>query len=298
MKYTNPIIKGADPFVLMHEGKYYLYSTNYSEGYKALESDNLTHWSNESVVLHKDNVMGEKDFWAPEVIFYGGKFYMIYTAETHIGVAVSDSPMGPFVQHEKKWAAEFEAIDGHFFLDDDGKMYLYYVKFGDEYGIYVAEMSDDMTEIKPQTEKFLLRSSEEWETKNRWYLKDNVLCGISEGPFVLKNNAKYYLTYSANDYQNQDYSVGCAVSDSPMGPFEKCSGNPILSKCGEFFGTGHHSFTRNKDTGSLICVYHCHNSIVKVHPRMVCIDSAEFITDNNGNEILKINGPSKNGVLK
>lgn len=299
MKYTNPIAGGADPFILLHDGKYYLYATNFSDGgFKVQVSDDLVNWSEETVALKKDDVMGNSRFWAPEVIFYKEKFYMIYTAELHFAIAVADSPMGPFTQETKKWAADFSGIDGHLFLDDDGKMYLYYVKYGDGYGLYAAEMNEDITEIKPETETFLCRSSEPWELKDSWYKPNNpILFGVSEGPFVLKNNGKYYLTYSCNDYKNKDYSVGFAVADAPFGPFQKYSGNPILCRDGDIVGTGHHSFTKNKYTGELICVYHRHFSKDEIHPRQTCVDSAAFVTEN-GNDILKIYGPTANGILK
>ena len=70
MKYTNPIAGGADPFILLHDGKYYLYATNFSDGgFKVQVSYDLVNWSEETVALKKDDVMGNSRFWAPEEIF-------------------------------------------------------------------------------------------------------------------------------------------------------------------------------------------------------------------------------------
>ncbi len=285
--YTNPVCNNAaDPFVLLHDGKYYMYSTNAPDnGFKVYESDDLITWTDKGFCLKKDDVIGDSGFWAPEVMFYKNKFYMIYTAEEHIAVAESDSPVGPFKQDEKKWLIEKKAIDGSFLSDDDGDVYLYYRLIEDTYCISGVKMNDDMKSVDKKSDKELLFGGEyKWE-------KVDERCWTIEGPFTLKHNGKYYLTYSANDYRNIDYAVGYAVSDSPLGEFKKYEGNPILKRTDKVYGTGHHSFTTSKDGKTLICVYHCHNTTEKVHPRNACIDIAEFVPSENG-DILVVHGPT------
>ena len=287
-KYTNPVCEAADPFVLYHEGKYYLYATTCSDkGYIIHVSDDLATWEEKGFCLEKKDVLGEKNFWAPEVMYHNGLFYMAYSADWHIGIAVSESPLGPFKQAEKKWICDTPSIDGHFFKDDDGKIYLYYVHqtFDGKYTnqIYVAEMNENLDAIKKETERLLIDPCEDWEVRER--------ARTSEGPFVLKNNGKYFLTYSVNDFQSVYYSIGCAVSESPLGPFKKLKGNPILKRSEFVNGTGHHSFTTAKD-GSIICVYHTHNSPTVVLPRKTCIDKAEFGVNEFGEETIIIHGPT------
>ena len=96
--YKNPVCSGADPFVLLDGGKYYHYSTNDPDGYHVLVSDDLVNWEDKGYCLHKNDVKGEKWFWAPEILALGGKYYMVYTSDEHLGIAVSSSPLGPFVQ--------------------------------------------------------------------------------------------------------------------------------------------------------------------------------------------------------
>lgn len=284
--YTNPIYESADPFVLYHDGKYYLYATYCSDqGYYIRVSDDLVNWEEKGMCLEKKDVLGEKGFWAPEVMFHNGLFYMAYTADWHIGIAVSESPLGPFKQVEKKWICDKPAIDGHFFKDDDGKIYLYYVH-QTEYSanqIFVAQMNEALDGILEETEHLVINPEEDWEVRER--------AKTAEGPFVLKKRDKYYITYSVNDFQSIYYSIGCAVSDSPMGPFEKLKGNPILKRNEFVNGTGHHSFTYGKD-GGLICVYHTHKSPDVVLPRMVAIDKAEFGKNEFGEETIIIHGPT------
>ena len=283
--YKNPLIEGADPFVLTHDGKYYLYSSNADDGFKVFTSEDMSNWRDCGYCLKKGDVVGEKWFWAPEITYKNKKFYMVYAAEEHLAIAVADSPLGPFIQKEKKWLLDDKAIDGHFFVDDDGITYLYYVHINNGNEIYMAKMSDDLSCVDMQSIRFLIRAEEEWELKD-W--------NVVEGPFVLKYKGKYYLTYSANHTRCQDYAVGYAVSESPYGPFIKYEKNPILHKDegNGVYGTGHHSFTRSKDGKELVCVYHRHNRKEEYQPRLTCIDRASFETDKNGETVLVVHGPT------
>ena len=101
--YQNPVTQGADPFILLHDGKYYHYATNDPDGYRVLESEDLVNWTDRGYCFHKDNVQGDRWFWAPEIKEKNGKFYMVYSSEEHLGVAVADSPLGPFTQEKKCW---------------------------------------------------------------------------------------------------------------------------------------------------------------------------------------------------
>ena len=283
-RYQNPVCKGADPFVLLYDGTYYLYSTNSPDGFRVFTSNDMSAWEDRGYCLRAEDVMGDHWFWAPEVMERGGKFYMVYVAEEHLGIAVADSPLGPFVQKEKKWLNDCNEIDGHFFVDDDGTVYLYFVRFDDGNVLWCAKMNDDMLSYDKSTATFLFRAEDEWELRD---------CSVVEGAFVLKHNGKYYLTYSANHTRCEDYAVGCAVSDRPMGPFAKVSYNPILKKSDALNGTGHHSFTTSRDGRELVCVYHARPGRDTACARMTCVDRAEFVPDPaGGDDILVIHGPT------
>ena len=281
--YCNPVCEeGADPFILEHEGTYYLYSTNSPDGFRVFVSDDLATWEEKGYCLKKEDVKGEGGFWAPEITVKDGKFYMVYVADEHLGVAVSDSPLGPFRQEEKRWLSERNAIDGHFFVDDDGMTYLYYVRFDNGNVLYVAKMSDDLTSLDEEHETFLFRADKEWELHD---------CEVVEGPFVLKRNGTYFLTYSANHTRSPYYAVGYATSDFPTGPFTKYENNPILHKTDKVHGVGHHSLFYKADGKTLVCVYHRHFSTSQFTPRQTCIDRAEFV-EQDGKEILVVHGPT------
>ena len=96
----------ADPFVLKHNGAYYLYGTSGErpdEGIPVYRSADLLTWegpigSANGLALRKGDSFGDSGFWAPYVLFDKNKFYMYYTANEKIAVATSDSPLGPFRQ--------------------------------------------------------------------------------------------------------------------------------------------------------------------------------------------------------
>lgn len=282
MEFRNPYMEGADPFLLCFDNGYYLYATNAQDGFRVFFSRDLNEWEDRGYCLKKGDAIGNGGFWAPEVMARNGKFYMVYVADEHLAVAESTSPLGPFVQCEKKRLSEEKAIDGHFFTDDDGTVWLYYVRLRHGNEIYVAKMNDSLSAIDEANEKFLLAAEEEWECKD---------CRVAEGPFVLKHNGKYYLSYSANHTRSPYYAVGYAVADSPCGPFVKYEGNPILHMTNKVNGVGHHSFAPSKDGKELICAYHCHYSKTQFRPRMVCFATACFAPDSLGSDdILIING--------
>lgn len=273
----------ADPYILFHNGTYYLYGTGgANRGIRVYQSDNLAEWTKAVGVtggfaLDSSNVWGNKGFWAPEVYFLNGKFVMFYTVESRIAIAESDSPLGPFIQKVKKpLHPDVPEIDPHLFIDDDGRKYLFFVRFTGGNEIWAAEMKDDLSGIKEETLVKCFGVTEGWEKT-----ESEPVARVAEGPFMLKHKGIYYLFYSANHYQSKDYAVGYAISGSPLGPFQKYAGNPVLVGDGKnIFGTGHHSFF-NAASGQMYIVYHSHKSGESVQPRTTCLDRCGFERDGN-----------------
>lgn len=262
----------GDPYVLLHEGSYYMYGTAGEDGIEVYRSDDLLHWEGpvgkrDGLALHKEDVWGDHWFWAPEVYAIDGRFYMFFSAEEHINVAVSDSPLGPFVQETQAPMLDTKAIDNHLFFDRDGTPYIYFVNFNDGLSVWVAEMNEDLLSMKAETMKECIRPEQDWEMKEG---------SVNEGPYVMMHDNRYYLFYSGNGYTSQDYGVGFAVADNPEGPWEKYEGNPILQSPDTLRGVGHGAFFKDKK-GVLNYVYHAHNSQAKVHPRKVYINACRFV---------------------
>ena len=287
----------ADPHVLYHDGQYYLYGTGGDDGIKVYISKNLAVWTKaqgatNGYALHKKDVWGDKWFWAPEVYYINDKFYMFYSAEEKIAVAESSSPLGPFIQSDefkKPFHSNIYEIDTHLFIDDDGKKYLYFVRFNNGNEIWGAELNDNLRSIKESTLKHCIATSQTWE---RSPISPAANARVNEGPFILKHNGIYYLTYSANSYENPNYGIGYATSENPLGPWVKYEQNPILIGNDKISGVGHHSFI-TKSSGCQYVIYHSHNDVGIVQPRKIGIDTYEFVPSTDGSpDILKINGPT------
>lgn len=251
----------ADPFIMLHEGTYYAYGTHVDDGIEVYTSDDLQTWKYKGMALQKKDVWADRWFWAPEVYEVNGKFYMYYSADEHICVATADSPAGPFRQEVKQPIWDEKSIDTSLFIDDDGTPYLYFVRFTDGNVIWVAEMNDDLTGIKQETLKECIRVGEPWE------LSQDKPAKVAEGPSILKKEGVYYLIYSANHFESKNYGVGYATSDSPMGPWRKYEGNPILQRADGLTGTGHGAPFCCKD-GSWKYIFHAHWDSAEVQPRV------------------------------
>lgn len=278
----------GDPYILKSGDTYYAYATSAPDGFRYFTSRNLADWR-EGGYCYRNSPWGENCFWAPEVYERQGKYYMLYTARwkknhsLRIGLAVSDSPEGPFrdLKDGPLFDAGYACIDGTLLFDDDGRNYLYFSRDCSENiiggvhtsEIYGAELSGNLLKLLGEPKR-LTTPDDEWEvslsSEWRW----------NEGPALLKHNGKYYLNYSVNCFDSPEYSVGCAVADSPMGPFVKY-GYPVLKRAeGDFSGPGHNSFFRG-DNGKLYTAFHIHTDKNKPSgDRKMCIGEAVF--DENG----------------
>lgn len=282
--YQNPVLDGyADPDVLLYEGTYYLYATGNGQGYQVYTSKDLVDWTLAGTAV-APNLWGvSTNYWAPDVEYINGKFYMVVSCNENLGLAVSDSPLGPFREaHDRLF---FDCtIDGHLFVDDDGSVYLYYVSWrsGHTYGLYGTKLDENMMPI-PETEKLLLVAKDKWEKHQ---------AGVVEGPYILRRNGLYYLTYSGSHYESKNYAVGYAISESPLGDYERYKGNPILIGNDQVSGTGHHCVTTSLDGSEMWIVYHQHATTTNIHPRKVCIDRLYFREADKGPDVLEVIGPT------
>ena len=244
-----PILPGyhADPHIAVFGDTYYLYpTTDGSEGwastsFSCMSSKDLRHWQNHGVILRLgvDVKWADRNAWAPAIATKNGKYYFYISAAQNIGVAVADTPYGPFVDPlskplvpKGKWPGQ--AIDPMVFVDDDGSAYLYW----GQGNCYVVKLNDDMVSFDHETVKRITPP------------------GYNEGSFVLKRNGIYYLMWSEFDTRDPRYSVAYGTSNSPMGPFEKAVDNPILKGQGLVKGAGHHSVVQVPGKDEWYIAYH------------------------------------------
>lgn len=69
---------------------------------------------------------------------------------------------------------------------------------------------------------------------------------LVEGPFLWKEDRRYWLFYAANDFTDPAYGIGVAVADSPLGPFVK-QPEPLLKSARSWSAPGHPSVARGPD---------------------------------------------------
>lgn len=231
--YCNPIKTHgdfADPFVLRYNGKYYLYGTNPDA--RCWSSEDLVNWTLIGPTVSADEFPGLVPF-APEVVYWNGTFYM-YTSPHGLGhyVLRSDNPTGPF---HKITDNVGHSIDFSIFIDDDGQWYAYWAG---ERGLVGCRM-DSPTKFGKEV------------------LLGAYLHGWTEGPFVVKKDGKYHLTYTGNHFLSKGYRINTAISDHPLGPFRDDPYNPvIICTEGNVVGLGHSSTVLGPDLHTYYIVYH------------------------------------------
>jgi GH43 family beta-xylosidase len=289
--YLNPVYPRSfpDPFVLKFRGEYFAYCTDFwrdGRVFGVLRSRDLVNWTEIGGALQRlDN--DSPFYWAPEVTYANGKFYLYYSVgnETlmELRVAVSDRPDGGFIDSGTRLSTEDFAIDAHVFIDDDGQKYLFYATdflthshIGT--GTVVDKMESFFTlegEPRPVT-----RAKYDWQVYDPHRVeKGGVRWHTVEGPFILKRKGIYYEMFSGGNWQNITYGVSFAVTndigrDTEWTQFsdgEKVL--PILRTVPDLVvGPGHNSVIRGPNNRELYCVYHRWTG----NGRVLAIDRMDF----------------------
>jgi Glycosyl hydrolases family 43 len=254
---SQPLVKHiytADPSAHVFNGKIYIYPSHDIDAGIPF-NDNGDHFGMEDyhvfsmespdseavdngIALHvKDVAWAERQMWAPDAAEKDGKYYLYFPAKKadgifQIGVAISDSPTGPFEPEPNPIEGSY-SIDPAVFQDDDGKYYLY---FGGIWGgqmqsyrnnIYdknyqeplanepalgskIALLSDDMKQIVETVKEIIILD----KNGNPLLAGDNER-RFFEAPWMHKYQGKYYFSYSTGDTHFICYATG----DNPYGPF-------------------------------------------------------------------------------
>ena len=281
--YANPVIgdpqhvdrERPDPFVLKWNGEYYLYASG--SPIEAYHSIDLVHWDLVGPVLSpsdKPEAWNQADVWAPEVVYRNGKFYMYYTASRksgdwrvgemarRIGVAVSDSPRGPFVDSGQPVTPGW-GIDGTVLRDPDGGAeYLFYSYLYEPRLPGAGIVADRLTSWNTVegTPSHITRGSEAWEDKDG-DPNNGSLRYTNEGPTVTKHHGRYYMMYSGGSWDLPTYSLAYATSDEPPqggldGPGWHKVVPAILRSTPLVDGPGHNALVKAPNNVDDICVYH------------------------------------------
>ncbi|MBN2167113.1 MAG: family 43 glycosylhydrolase [Marinilabiliaceae bacterium] len=246
-------IRTADPSAhVWQDGRLYIYASHdiecqedfWMKDWHVFSTDDLINWTDHGAVLSVEELSWADNYaWAPDCAYKNGKYYFCFPAGTGhkdrvnpekstkwmgIGIAVSDSPTGPFVDHidAPLWTEPY-ANDPCLFIDGDGTPYLYV--HGKELDYKVVELTNDMKSIKGD---FLKMDMGGYKPP-------------MEGPWIFKRNEKYYFTMPENNKVLTYY-----MSDSPKGPWTYKG--MIMDQ--EHSSNNHHSIVEYK--GQWILFYH------------------------------------------
>lgn len=222
----------ADPSARVFNGKLYLYPSHDGAGardwskmvdWHVFSTNDMKTWTDHGAVFSlKDIKWADKEAWAPDCVARNGKYYFYFPAGGQIGVAVSDSPTGPFkdaLGHplvRKKEAGIRYMIDPNIFIDDDGQAYLY-VGGGRQLG--VVKLKEDM--ITRDGGIQILDMPE-----------------FYEGVWVHKHKGLYYASYPTRPVGRESRAniMVYSTAESPLGPW-KYRGEIIDNHSGNVHGS-------------------------------------------------------------
>ena len=232
-----------DPFILPHEGKYYLYGTRVTtpteehywgkqDGFDVYISEDLEHWSEpKSIFECTPDFWGTDDAWAPEVYWYNGKFYLFasFISKTrHRGthVLVCDTPDGTFVPVSPNPAtpADWDCLDGTLYVSKAGTPYMVFCHEWTQIGdgtICAVELSKDLS--APIGEPKLLWKASEYKEVRGVHNGPNY---VTDGPFLYRNGDDLLCIWSSFNAQgyvelisksdNGDIDGNWTVLDTPL----------------------------------------------------------------------------------
>lgn len=230
----NPVIQthfSPDPAPMVYNGTVYMYTGDdipgtdfyYMTKWRVMSSTDMVNWTDHGSPISLESFEWARDrAWAAQCIERNGKFYWYICAQSTqndmaIGVAVADSPTGPFKDAIGKpliMNGSWSNIDPTVYIDDDGQAYLYwgngslyYVKLNED----MISYSGDIVTVPITVESFGgIRGNKNAETPN----KDMFV----EGPWLYKRNNLYYMMFAGMGKGGETLSY--STSSSPIGPWK------------------------------------------------------------------------------
>lgn len=214
----NPILPDfyADPAARVFNGRLYLYPSHDAAGarnwkqmvdWHVFSSDDLKTWTDHGVAFGlKDIAWAKEEAWAPDCIGRNGKYFFYFPAGGQIGVAVSDSPSGPFKDALGEPLVKQDEggirymIDPNVFVDDDGQAYLF---VGGARQLGVVKLKADMiTRDGP--------------------LQRVEMPGFYEGVWIHKRGDFYYASYPTRPESKESRAnvMLYSMAKNPLGPWE------------------------------------------------------------------------------
>lgn len=228
--------EAADPVVQLYDGRYYLFPSK-SKGYWS--SLDMQHW---------DYVPCQKlpiDLYAPTVMVYEGELYWMVSDinELYKTTDPEDGESWELVTDHLVLYPDQPEKTGHdpdLFVDDDGKVYLYWGCSNVDVISGIQLDPDDCFSPVGKEVVLITHREKEFGWEQPGDKNEMAASGYNEGPNIFKHEGKYYLHYAAPGTQYDSYGDGLYVSGSPLGPFEHVEYSPVSVKPGGWMtGAGH-----------------------------------------------------------
>lgn len=216
-----------DPFIVPYDGKYYMYGTRglncwtgekiNGMGFDVYVSEDLENWSAPAAVFEADdNFWGTHNFWAPEVHYYNGRFYMFASfksADRNRGtqILISDTPDGTFapLTDAPITPEEWMCLDGTLYVDNDGEPHIVFchehiqVQDGT---VCEMQLSRDLKKAVSEPRMLFKGSDPYWARKDcsHW---------VTDGPFLYRGESgRLYMIWSS--FTDSGYVQAACYSDN------------------------------------------------------------------------------------
>jgi GH43 family beta-xylosidase len=269
--FTNPIrrTKGADPWIAVHNGEYYLIATSWTSVLTIRRSPTLAGLATApSVVVWSDADASRCcNIWAPELHRFNGRWYLYYTAgrntsdyiptqRLHVLESAGDDPLGPYTYKNRLYdaSADNAFIDGSV-LALNGRQYLLGSTLGNPQVMSIMAMTNPYTVTGRKVT--LSTPTYGWERQGGT---------VNEAPVALQHGGRTFIVYSASACSGPDYKLGLLTyrgSGDPMstGSWAKAP-NPVFSRsdANGVYAPGHNGFFTSPDGTESWIVYHANSS--------------------------------------
>ena len=231
----NPIVQTCfttDPAPMVHGDRIYVYTGHdenkadffWMQEWRVYSSSDMVNWTDHgSPIALEDFSWADDRAWASQCIERDGKFYWYVCAHSRltngmaIGVAVSESPAGPFRDALGKPLFDngsWDNIDPTVFIDDDSQAWIFWGNPRISYARLNRDMvsfNGEVSEVNQTADGF---GSSLEERRNRGAkLKDS----YTEGPWIMKKGKKYMLLYAAGGIPEH---ISYSIASKPTGPWK------------------------------------------------------------------------------
>ena len=295
--YANPVINRSapDPTVIRHsDGTYYLYATENVKNLPIFKSTNLVDWELVGTAFTdktRPQMVPDGAIWAPDIQYIDGRYVLYYSKsrwggewECGIGVAVSDSPEGPFTDKGPLFISNEIGVQNSIdpiYVAEGNEKYLFWGSFR---GIYAIRLSDDGLSVMKGAKPIQIAGT------------------LTEGTNIFKHDGWYYLVGSAGtccEGERSTYRVVVARSKNLLGPYVDKEGRAamdngfslMMSRSKDVIGPGHNANFVTDDAGQHWMLYHGFDAADPDAGRKVYLD--RIIWDADGWPTIENGQPSK-----